>query len=264
MKADMDILIIGFFIYSVLGYISEVIYCSIGQRKLVNRGFLYGPYCPIYGFGALVVIIFLEPLKEYWYLVFILGLILTSIIEYVTSYLLEKIFSLKLWDYSKRKVNINGRVCLRNSLLFGIMGMAGVYLLDPVFLPFLRSLDDNLKHVLASIIELVMVIDATASVIHLKSFQKSIVILKKKADEVTRETRDEIRETLSGEFDRMKEFYSRNASHFLFANPGLTSRSKEYKEAIEAYKAYIEKRKQIKTDYKRKMKENREDFLSKV
>ena len=239
MKTDIDILIIGFFIYSVLGYICEVIYCSVGQRKLVNRGFLYGPYCPIYGFGALVVIIFLEPLKEYWYLV-------------------------KLWDYSKRKVNINGRVCLRNSLLFGIMGMAGVYLLDPVFLPFLRSLDDNLQHALASVIELVMVIDATASVIHLKSFQKSIVILKKKADEVARETRDEIKETLSGEFDRMKEFYSRNASHFLFANPGLTSRSKEYKEAIEAYKAYIEKRKQIKIDYKRKMKENREDFLSKV
>ena len=127
-----------FVIYAFIGYICEVIYCSIGQRKLVNRGFLYGPWLPIYGCGGLIVEIFLVPLKKYPLLVFVLGMLLTSVVEYIGSWGLEKIFSIKLWDYSRYKLNINGRVCLLNSTLFGVMSVALVYLVQPYIASFIN------------------------------------------------------------------------------------------------------------------------------
>lgn len=120
-----------FFIYSFGGWICECIYCSIPAKKFINRGFLYGPYCPIYGFGALIVTVLLDGYLNNPVLVFFLGMLLTSLLEYVTSFVMEKLFNKKWWDYSHYKFNINGRVCLLNSALFGIMSLFVIYVLHP-------------------------------------------------------------------------------------------------------------------------------------
>ena len=117
--------------YSFVGWLCETVYCSIGQRKLADRGFLNGPVCPIYGFGALGVVLLLRPVQQSPVAVFVLGMVLTSALEYLTSYAMEKLFSAKWWDYSARRFNLNGRVCLRNSLPFGVMAVAMLYLLHP-------------------------------------------------------------------------------------------------------------------------------------
>lgn len=161
----MLIFIIYFFIYSLLGYICEVIFCSFGQRRLVNRGFLYMPICPIYGFGALLVFIFIRPFYDYWYLVFLLGLLLTSILEYFTSYLLESLFKIRLWDYSGKKININGRVCLKNSLLFGIMSIIMLYIIDPFISKIIFKIEDNIKLILSVILIVFILIDLIFSII---------------------------------------------------------------------------------------------------
>lgn len=115
--------ILYFFIYSFLGWTCESIYCSIGNKKIINRGFLNGPICPVYGFGALIVIFFLKQYKDNFVEIFIYGVMLTSILEYITGYLLETIFDTTWWDYSSKKFNIKGRVCVKNSLLFGSMSV---------------------------------------------------------------------------------------------------------------------------------------------
>lgn len=120
-----------FFIYSFGGWVCECIYCSIPAKKFINRGFLYGPYCPIYGFGALLVTLLLDGYLSNPLLVFLLGMLLTSILEYVTSYVMEKLFHKKWWDYSHYRININGRVCLLNSTLFGLMALFVIYVLHP-------------------------------------------------------------------------------------------------------------------------------------
>ena len=125
-----------FIIYSFLGYICEVIYVFIITKKLTNRGFLYGPLVPIYGFGALLILGVFFPLRSItsWYqpiLVFIVGFLLTSILEYLASFFIELIFHMRLWDYSKHKFNINGRVCLLNSSLFAILVLLVFYLIHP-------------------------------------------------------------------------------------------------------------------------------------
>lgn len=124
-------LFLYFFIYSFGGWLCECIYCSIPAKKFINRGFLYGPYCPIYGFGALIVTLTLDGYLNNPVLVFFLGMFLTSLLEYITSYLMEKIFQKKWWDYSHYKFNIHGRVCLLNSTLFGIMSLFVIYILHP-------------------------------------------------------------------------------------------------------------------------------------
>ena len=121
-----------FVLYAFLGWVCEDLYCGIPAKKFINRGFFYGPYCPIYGVGALLVLYPLLFVKDYPILVFILGVIITSTLEYITSWVMEILFKTRWWDYSERFMNINGRVCLLNSTLFGIMSIVVVYIIHPV------------------------------------------------------------------------------------------------------------------------------------
>ena len=121
-----------FVVYSFLGWICETTYCSIIDKKYINRGFLRGPFCPIYGVGAIVVIIILTPISDNIILLFLCGIIFPSILEYITGFLLEQLFNLKWWDYSDYKFNIQGRVCLLNSMLFGILSVVTVKFINPV------------------------------------------------------------------------------------------------------------------------------------
>ena len=108
-------------VYSFLGWCGEMVYCSLGQRRLCEkRGFLNGLLCPIYGHGALVVLLVLDGGGANPLLTFLLGAILTSLVEYITSYAMEKLFHMRWWDYSQYRFHINGRVCLLNSTLFGL------------------------------------------------------------------------------------------------------------------------------------------------
>jgi len=110
-----------FIIYSFLGWCGETVYCSLGQRRLCEkRGFLNGLLCPIYGHGALLVLFVLRGGCENPVFTFLLGMALTSAVEYVTSYAMEKLFHMRWWDYSHYRFQLNGRICLLNSTLFGL------------------------------------------------------------------------------------------------------------------------------------------------
>ena len=132
--------ILLFFCYSFLGWCCECVYCSIPAKKFINRGFLEGPYCPIYGVGALLVISLLLPYKQHPVTLFIAGTILVTTLEYITSWLMEIMFHTRWWDYSNYRFNINGRVCLLNAILFGIMALVVCYGIHPVILDLLQKL----------------------------------------------------------------------------------------------------------------------------
>jgi uncharacterized membrane protein len=148
-----------FFIYSGIGYISEVIYCSARERKFVNRGFLYGPLCPIYGFGGLLVVFLLQPFSYSFPLLFLMAVLVTTILEYVGSWVLETLFDMKWWDYSDYKLNINGRVCALNSVLFGLMGIIAVYWIHPLVLTMIEDLKPLVQQSIASVLLIAFMID---------------------------------------------------------------------------------------------------------
>ena len=116
-----------FIIYSFFGWLWESIITSIPQKRFVNRGFLNGPYCPIYGCGALLFIFVTNPIKDP-VLRFLAGGILACALEYITSWTLEKIFHARWWDYAPRRFNLNGRICLEGFILFGIGAVATPYI----------------------------------------------------------------------------------------------------------------------------------------
>lgn len=123
--------LLAFFAYSFFGWCCECAYCLFVQGQFVNRGFLNGPVCPVYGFGALSVIWMLTPLSHDTVLLFIAGTIVTSVLEYATGWLLETLFHTKWWDYSQFKYNLHGRVWLGNSVLFGVLAVLTVRMLHP-------------------------------------------------------------------------------------------------------------------------------------
>ncbi len=157
--------IIFFSIYSFLGWVCEVMYCSIPVKKFINRGFLKGPVCPVYGFGAVFVILIMnwlninEPI-----LIFIFGGVIASIIEFLADILLEYVFHTRLWNYSNRKFNIKGRVCLFNSSLFATLSLVLMEIVHP-FISFLISGFSNITIIItASIIILIFIVDISVSV----------------------------------------------------------------------------------------------------
>ena len=151
-----------FWFFSILGWILEVIVCSICDKKLVNRGFLIGPYCPIYGFGSLIML-FISPFKDYLFVCFIMALTLCSVLEYFASYLMEKLFKVRWWDYSNDAFNINGRICLRNAIAFGALGVIFTRYLDPLYYDLINSLNDSTIKIIAIITAVITTIDILVS-----------------------------------------------------------------------------------------------------
>lgn len=141
-------LILYFFLYSFFGWLCECIYCSIPAHTFINRGFLAGPYCPIYGCGALAVLHILDPFGYSIPLMFVMGIIVTSALEYVTSWGMEVLFHTKWWDYSSYPFNIHGRVCLKNSLLFGCMVLVVYYLIHPAIQEFVHLFSPGMQTML--------------------------------------------------------------------------------------------------------------------
>ncbi len=127
--------------YSIIGWCGEMVYCSICQRKLCEkRGFLNGPVCPIYGHGALVVLLCLHGGCKNPLLTFLLGAVLTSLVEYITSFAMEKLFHMRWWDYSQYKFHLNGRICLLNSTLFGLASVFLCHFANPPISAWLAGL----------------------------------------------------------------------------------------------------------------------------
>ncbi len=121
-----------FFMYSAFGWCLESTYCSILNKKWTNRGFLFGPMCPLYGTGAVSMLLALTWCKDYWYLVFVLGMIVCDVVEYLTSVIMEKLFHARWWDYSvNMKYHINGRVCLSHTFYWGVGAMSLIYFIHP-------------------------------------------------------------------------------------------------------------------------------------
>ena len=217
--------ILYFIIYSFLGWCCETVYCSILQKKFVNRGFLYGPLCPIYGCGALLVLYLLRDVRASILPLFLSGMVVTTILEYLTSVLLEKLFHMKWWDYSAMPFNINGRVCLLNSCEFGALSVFVVMVLHPAVTRLVGRIPGPVQLLLAGLLSAVILTD-TIYTVH------GILILKGKLDDIylqideirlkteegaqrlrlaIAEKQDEVRETWYSRTDELKDALSARA-----------------------------------------------------
>ncbi len=166
-----------FFIYAFLGWCTEVSYAALVTGKFVNRGFLNGPVCPVYGFGVVIVLAGLSPLEDNLLLLFLGSLVLTSALEWLTGFVLEKLFHQRWWDYSDQPFNLSGYVCLRFSVAWGFACLFVVKLLHPTVLLFIRLIPRPLGLALLVLLGGVMAVDLTATV-------SSIVKLNRRLEQI--------------------------------------------------------------------------------
>ena len=141
-------MLLYFFIYGILGWCTEVAFAAAKERRFVNRGFLNGPICPIYGVGVVTVTAFLDPLRDQWVLLYLASTILVTLIEGLTGFVLDRLFHHKWWDYTGMPFNIGGYVCLVFSLVWGVACVTIVKVIHPV----VRDLCLLLPHVLGILI----------------------------------------------------------------------------------------------------------------
>ena len=168
-----------FIMFSVVGWVSEVLYVGIfHEHKFVNRGFLYGPLCPVYGFGGLVILILPAGLYTTWVPLFFSSMIMCTAVEYFVSWIMEKTFHARWWDYSRYKFNINGRICLLNSVLFGFLGLGVIHFVYPQMLRFLNWLGDFVIMVSAVSIAAVLAVDIVLTVRKLVDFSATMEKIK--------------------------------------------------------------------------------------
>ena len=153
-------LVIIFFIYAFIGYLIEVTYVSLKEDKIVlSRGYFIGPYLPIFGFGAIIIINYLNRYQDDMLTIFLLGLITCCALEYFTSLLLEKIFHLRWWDYSEKRFNINGRVCIENGVYFGLGAILLVRYIHPFILTKLDLLSPKTIGIIGTVLLVIILSD---------------------------------------------------------------------------------------------------------
>ena len=168
-----------FIFYSILGYLVEVTCCSIENKKLIlNRGFCLGPYLPIYGVASIIMASFMEEYKSNLFTVFVLSAVICSGVEYLTSYILEKIFKARWWDYTDKRFNIEGRICLQNSFLFGLGGVGLIYIIHPVMVNFLNSFNPLTIRIMGLSLATIFFTDVVITLITLYKVKVSTVKFK--------------------------------------------------------------------------------------
>ena len=162
-----------FLLYSFLGWCSEVIFAAATYGKFINRGFLIGPYCPIYGVGSVLITALLSRYSKDPVTVFIMAMVVCGTLEYLTSYFMEKLFHARWWDYSHKPFNINGRVCAGTLIPFGLLGLGMIYGAKPFLFGLFSGLSARAVDALCVGLCLLLAADTVVSATVLSKIRKT-------------------------------------------------------------------------------------------
>lgn len=179
-----------FLIYSFIGWLIEVIGKLIEKHKFINRGFLIGPICPIYGHGCILMILTLSRYKDNPLTLFIYAIFICSLLEYFTSYFMEKIFKARWWDYSTKRFNLNGRICAETMIPFGILGTLVICVINPIFEYLLNLFNFETIKITAIVLFIIYIVDYTISLIIMFGFKGTLKTVEKDGtEEITKKVK---------------------------------------------------------------------------
>ena len=257
-----------FYLYCLIGWIWESCYVSAKSHKWVNRGFLHGPLLPIYGSGALIILIITEPFKQNMVMIFFAGMVGATILEYITGYVMEKIFAVRYWDYTGKFMNINGYICLVSTICWGVFSVLMVKVFHPPVARLLLRIPDLVIYIGDIVISVAFIADIVTSTMEaidlkkvireqfeqserLKKLQERLEVvgsiiddLQEKAVEQKKEKELELQkirqeiQNAKDAFEQKREKSQRHALRILKRNPGSVSR--KFKENLESVKKRFE------------------------
>lgn len=236
-----------FLIYSFFGWGYETILCSVTQKSLVNRGFLNGPVCPIYGTGALLVIWFLKSFHNKPILLFLVSMLVVSLLEYIVSFLLEKLFHTRWWDYSHIRYNIQGRICLMGALVFGSMSLLLIEVVEPIVDSWIKMIPNTYLLFSAGIFFIIILSDIYITVKNIVAFNSGLaeiqLVLKnyrEHSKQVTQQFMAALHEKIEKKFPQMARLSSGKwfqINRLMRAFPGM--KPVKYADAFMKLQEYI-------------------------
>lgn len=227
---DLYHIIAWLYIYSFLGWVWESTYVSVKNKKLVNRGFVTGPVCTIYGVGAVSVYLILKPLDTNWFLLYIGGVVVTTVLEYVTATIMEKLFHTSWWDYSDKKYNLQGRICLGSSVAWGFFTLLMFKVLHPFVASIVDMFDVYTGQITIIVVTIIYAVDFTFAALAAVQLGKRLEQMEKNMEELAKYFQETKIYESAAEFLEKLEPYRH----------GMTRVN--VKEKMEAYQASLEKR----------------------
>lgn len=226
-----------FLIYAFIGWCSEVSYAALDLGQFVNRGFLNGPYCPIYGVGVLIVVVILTPLKHNLVVLFVGSVLLTSVLEYGTGFILEKVFHNKWWDYSDYPFNINGYVCLKFSILWGLACTFVMLILHPMVVGFIHLIPHFVGVALLASLLSALGVDFVFTVGTIRNFNRRLRLM----GEVAQKLKNISDEIGSNIYENVSEIMEKKEAVESSVQSNLEKKKKEYEALARSYREMAEK-----------------------
>ena len=216
----------------MLGWVVEVINSLCVKHKFVNRGFLIGPYCPIYGIGCVSMIVLLQRYFNDPLILFVMSMVIFSILEYFTSWAMEKIFNARWWDYSNKKYNLNGRICLETMIPFGLGGLLIVYIINPILMHLILMIPIFWRQIITAIIAVIFFTDVIISYNIIAKFKhKALAIAQDSTEEITQHVRDWL-EKRSYLTKRLSEAFPELEIHLKQARKKITKEIRDFKKEL--------------------------------
>ncbi len=248
MIRDIEMYIFIFFIYSFAGWCME----SIGGifnpkvKKFINRGFMIGPYCPVYGIGIVLVNLLLKKYSNDIPALFFLAILICGTLEYFTGYMMEKLFNARWWDYSKKKFNINGRICLDTLLPFGIVATIIICKINPFLFSIFENIPSTIFHVVSIVLILLFMIDFIISFNIILSLKGEIKNKKDNTEQIVglvKDKTDELSEKVKEGAEELGEFVKDKAEDVIMkAESDFRYYGRKYKLKIQRKTRYTRKK----------------------
>lgn len=225
-----------FFVYSFCGWFMESVGGILNVKKFINRGFLIGPYCPVYGIGVVLITLFLQRYVDDIIIMYFMSLLICGTLEYFTSYIMERVFHARWWDYHKNKFNINGRICLETLIPFGLVGTVLVKYVNPMIFDWLDKIPRNVKQVVLGIISILFILDIIISLKVIFNFRKNVKKTEIEIKDNTEEIVKKVKEETVKEFEDFKYKIILNLDetkkHIVYKSAKLQKRIEEYKTRV--------------------------------
>jgi len=259
-----------FFFYSFFGWVLECIWCTVSETRknkkftFINRGFLIGPLCPIYGCSALTMTIFLQPFAHNLWIVFFLGILVCDTVEYLTSYIMEKIFNARWWDYSQRFMNLNGRICLQHTFIWGFLSVLFIRFINPNVTNLILKVPEDYFSILIYIMLTLFIIDffiAVVATIDINVLRSKIRSIRSASDGVEKVEVVEVGSSGNNNiFDRLNDFKEKMNSLSFPRRMNIKRIVREMPRLKDQMRSQLEELKSIPIDIKEEFKDVQKDL----
>ncbi len=219
-----EYLILIFFVYSFSGWFMESFGGIFKEKKFINRGFLIGPYCPVYGVGVVGIAVALGKYQNDVPALFILSIVLCGSLEYFTSFIMEKLFNARWWDYHNKKFNINGRICLETLIPFGIVGTSTICIINPKLYSLFDKIPDFTLNTISIVLSILFVIDFIISFCIIASFKNLTYTKRDNTEEISNKVKEKTEEINEAVLEKAEDTFMKMESNAIHMSRNLKVR----------------------------------------